>query len=180
MRPALLVAVLGALLTPAHADAYDRQLTLDAALGWGIAPGLEAPNNGPSFALGTTFGFDDTWGMGVYAAWAVHPPFGADAEAEPVDPVQVGILGVEGLYYIDIVQVVPFFGVGVDVMPVYDGRAREWGAEFAAHLRLSLDYLVSRDVVIGLDVRPYLLFTNLTRDPVYLQVLGRFSYVLDL
>ncbi len=181
VRPPLLVAaLLGVWLASSPAAAYDGQLTLDVGAGWGIAPVLEGPNHGPSLALGTTVGFDDTWGMGFYAAWAVHPVFDAGEAAEPVpDPVQVGIVGIEGLYYIDIIQVVPFFGVGVDVLPIYDGRAREWRAEFAAHLRLSLDYLVSREVIVGLDVRPYLLFTNLTQDPVYIHILARFSYALD-
>lgn len=179
--PSLLLALAGALALPSSAAAYDRQLTLDLGAGWGIAPVLEAPNHGPMAALGTTIGFDDTWGLGFYAAWAVHPVFDAGGAGEPVpDPVHVGIFGVEGLYYIDIVQVVPFFGVGVDVLPVYDGRAREWRAEAAAHLRVSLDYLVSREVMIGLDVRPYLLFTNLELDPVYIHVLARLSYAIDL
>ncbi len=158
---------------PSSALAYDHQMTLGAAAGWGVAPTFSAPDNGPNLALSSTIGFDDTWGMGVYAAWAVHPPFNGGRA------VQVGFAGVEGLYYIDILQVVPFFGVGVDVLPTYDGNTDRWNADFAAHLRASVDYLLSREVVIGLDVRPYVLLTALSTQPVYISFMARVSYVFD-
>src|SRR5690606_33469185 len=110
------------------ARAYDDQLTLDVAAGWAVAPVLDAPNNGPGGGVGASFGFDDAWGLGVYAQWFVHPPFNGG------DSLHFGIVGVEGLYYLDILQVVPFFGLGVDVLPTYDAATESWGAEFAAHV----------------------------------------------
>lgn len=172
LRALPLVAVI-ACAAPSTAHAYDRQLTLDVAAGWGLAPVLEAPNNGPGGGIGASIGFDDAWGLGVYTGWFVHPPFNGG------DAVHLGVFGVEGLYYLDILQVVPFFGLGVDVLPTYDQAADQWGAEFAAHVRASLDYLVSREVIVGIDIRPYVLFTSLSLDPVYITFLARFSYVLD-
>ncbi len=172
-RLALAAALALACLAPTSAHAYDHQLTLDASAGWGVAPALEAPNHGPSFAIGTTIGFDDAWGLGVYAGWSVHPAFNGG------EPYHLGFAGVEGLYFIDILEVVPFFGVGIDVLPTFDGSTNSWGADVAAHLRASVDYLVSRSVAIGLDVRPYVLFSALSTDPFYLTVLARFSYILD-
>lgn len=169
---AVAALVCGAAL-PSSALAYDRQLTLDVAAGWGVAPALAAPNNGPSFAIGTAVGFADAWGVGVYAGWSVHPAFGGG------EPFHLGFAGVEGLYFIDILEVVPFFGVGVDVLPTFDAASGTWGADFAAHLRASLDYLVSREVAIGLDIRPYVLFTALGTDPVYITFLARLSYIID-
>lgn len=172
-RALALFALASALLTPSAAVAYDHQLTLDASAGWGVAPVLAAPNNGPSFALGTTIGFADAWGLGVYAGWSVHPAFNGG------ETFHLGFAGVEGLYYIDILEVVPFFGVGIDVLPTFDGSTNSWGADVAAHLRASIDYLVSREVAIGVDIRPYVLFSALSTDPVYLTFLARFSYILD-
>jgi hypothetical protein len=129
-------------------------------------------NNGPAFGISAEMGFE-AWGVGVYADWALHPPFNGG------ELFQVGLFGAEALYYIDIVQVVPFFGLGVDVMPTYNGAGNVWAADFAAHLRASLDYLVSREVIIGLDVRPYVLLTALSTDPIYISVLARFSLVFD-
>lgn len=166
------VACLGAL--PAPAAAYDHQISLDLAAGWGIAPALAdgLPDHGPVATAGAAIGFDDTWGLAVYAGWAVHPRL-----TDAGDPLHVGTIGAEALYYIDILEVVPFFGAGVDVMPTFDGVS--WGADFAAHLRASLDYLVSREIAVGLDIRPYILFTNLDLDPVYLTFQLRLSVLLD-
>jgi hypothetical protein len=170
--PACFLAI--ALALPARAEAYDRQISLDAAIGWGLAPALSMlPNTGPSWAIGSTIGFSDVWGLGVYAAWATHPPWNGGS------PLHVGLFGIEALYYLDILQVVPFFGAGVDVIPTFDEGGNTWGADFAAHLRLSIDYLVSREITIGADVRPYILFTNLSLDPVYLSFLVRLSVLLD-
>lgn len=158
---------------PSLAHAYDRQITLDLAAGWGVAPALEAPNHGPGGGIGTTIGFEDAWGIGVYAGWHGHPPFNGG------EAYQLGMFGVEGLYYLDILQVVPFFGLGVDVLPSYDHTTDSWRADFAAHLRLSLDYLLSREVIVGVDIRPYVLFTSLSLDPVYITFQARFTYVFD-
>jgi len=171
------IALAGALALaaalPSEAAAYDEQVTLDVNVGWGVAPALEmAPNHGPTGALATTIGFDDAWALGINLGWAVHPPLTDDSE-----PFQLGIAGVEGLYYIDILQVVPFFGVGVDLLPTFDGT--QWFVDFAAHVRLSLDYLVSRDIAVGVDIRPYILLTALSTDPVYITFQARLSILLD-
>jgi hypothetical protein len=158
---------------PAAASAYDRQITLGLTAGWGWAPALEMfPNNGPTAGVSASIGFGDAWGVAAYGGWAVHPPFNGG------EPLHVGLFGVEGLYFFDVLSVVPIFGLGVDVLPTFDGLAA-WGADFAVHLRASLDYLVSREVIVGLDIRPYVLLTNLSLDPVYLTFQLRVSFVFD-
>jgi hypothetical protein len=163
---------------PSAAHAYERQVTLDLNVGWGWAPALDAPNHGPTGGIGTAIGFaDDAWSLGLYAGWAVHP-----VEVDPDDEVyQLGLVGAEALYYFDILEIVPFFGAGLDVLPTFDGAT--WSADFAVHLRASLDYLVSRELALGLDVRPYLLITGLLGDtalnPVYLTFQARLSFLFD-
>lgn len=174
--PAALASLAALVATlPVEASAYERQVTLDVTAGWGWAPVLDAPNHGPTGGISTAIGFDDdTWGLGIYGGWAVHPIF-----TEPTDETfHVGLIGAEALYYFDILQIVPFFGAGVDVLPTFDGTS--WAADFAVHLRVSLDYLVSREVAIGVDVRPYLLVTALPDlNPVYLTFQARFSYLFE-
>jgi len=159
---------------PSAAFAYDDQVSLDVGMGWGFAPGLEMfPNHGPLVGVATTIGIDDTWGVAIHGAWALHPPFVDDS-----DPVfHVGQVGAEALYYIDILQVVPFFGAGIDLLPTSDGT--NWSVDFAAHLRLSVDYLASREIAVGIDVRPYILLTALSTDPVYVSVQLRLSVLFD-
>ncbi len=159
---------------PSVASAYEEQVSLDLGVGWGFAPALDMfPNHGPLAGLGATIGFDDTWGLAFNAAWAVHPPFVDATDA----PFHVGQFGVEALYYVDILQIVPFFGVGVDLLPISDGTS--WTVDFAAHLRISIDYLLSRDLTIGVDVRPYILLTALNVDPIYISTQLRMSFLFD-
>ena len=174
MHLALAASLLASLLGPRSAAAYDRQVTLDLGVGWGFTPALEMlPDHGPVGSLATTIGFDDTWALGIHASWGVHPPL-----TSSTDPTfHVGVVGVEALYYIDILAVVPFFGLGVDVLPTTDETA--WALDFAAHARVSLDYLVSRQITVGLDVRPYVLLTALDIDPVYVTVQVRMSALLE-
>jgi len=168
-----LVVLAVALALPASAAAYDRQVSLDVAVGWGVAPALQMfPNHGPFASVGTTIGFDDTWALGIHAGWAVHPPL-----TDSSDPFHLGILGVEGLYYLDILEIVPFFGVGIDLLPSYDGS--NLFVDFAAHARLSVDYVASREITVGIDVRPYILLTALSLDPVYLTFQVRVSFLFD-
>ena len=172
--------MLSSALFASEASAYDRQLTLDLTAGWALAPALDprppatqAPDHGPTGGIGATIGFEDTWGVGVYAGYAGHPPFNGG------EAYHFGFAGVEALYYIDILQVVPFFGLGIDVLPSYDENTDTLTADFAAHARVSLDYLLSREVAIGADVRAYILPTALDLDPVYLTFQVRLSYILD-
>lgn len=163
-----------ALALPSTAAAYDRQVSLDIAAGWGLAPALEMlPNHGPFASLATTIGIDDTWALGVNAGWAIHPPL--TDSSQPL--FHVGVLGVEALYYIDILEIVPFFGAGIDLLPTFDGS--NLFVDLAAHLRLSVDYLASREVAIGIDVRPYILLTALSTDPVYVTFQIRLSLLFD-
>ncbi|MBZ0117054.1 MAG: hypothetical protein K8H88_08675 [Sandaracinaceae bacterium] len=159
-------------MPPATASAYDAQWSLDLGVGWGVAPALSSfPNNGPATSASAGFGIGDTWALRPTLSYAVHPPFNGG------DALHVLFGGVEGLYLIDILQVVPSFGAGIDVLATYDGRL--WGADFAVHLVGSLDYLVSREFVIGVDIRPYFLLTALDRDPIYLSFLLRASVLFD-
>lgn len=182
MRSAALFAfaVLAPSCIAADAVAYDRQVTLAPTAGWAFAPALaprapatQAPDHGPVAGLDATVGVGDAWGIGAYLAWAVHPPFHGG------EPYQFGLAGVEALYFLDILEVVPFFGLGVDVIPSYEGNTRTWGADFAAHARASVDYLLSREVLLGADVRVYILPTAWSLDPVYLTLQARLGFVLD-
>lgn len=170
---ALPLAVALACAFPSVGHAYDRQVTLDAAFGWGLAPALDAPNHGPGGGIGASIGFDDLWGLGVYAHWFGHPPFNGGAA------IHIGAVGIEALYFLDILQLVPFFGAGIDVLPTYDEAAPGLAADFAVHLRASLDYLVSRELIVGIDIRPYILLTALSVDPVYISFLARVSWAID-
>lgn len=159
------------LALPASASAYEGKWSLDLGLGWGVAPTLQAPNHGPFATASATFGVGDTWGVRPYFGYGIHPPFNGGP------PAQVGFLGVEGIYLIDVFTFVPSFGLGVDALAITNGVS--WEADFAVHAVVSLDYLATREIVLGLDVRPYFLLTALTSDPFYLAITLRGSVLFD-
>ena len=168
----LAALLLSGLASPSAARAYEDQLHLGVAAGWGIAPEQPGPDNGPNLTLSGELGLDPAWGIGVVAGYAVHPPFnGGDAQ-------HLLLLGAELTYVFDILEIVPRFGVGVDVLPHHDGTT--WDADVAVHALVALDYLLTRTWLVGLDVRPYLRLTDLNGDLLYVSLQVRLGALFSL
>lgn len=154
---------------PGRARAYEDQLTLGLGLGYAAVVTDGLPPHGALAQVSASIGLDDVWTVQASLSYALHP--GAE-------PLHVGIVGAELIYVLDVLEVVPFFGLGADAIgTVREGHA---GVDAAAHVILGVDYLASRSWLVGLDVRPYVLFTRLSTDPVYITVSARISLVFDL
>ncbi len=125
--------------------------------GYAHAPTASLPRHGALFELSGSMGLSATLSLRARLSYAFHP---ADR------PLHVGLAGADLLYLVDVLEVVPYFGAGLDGV----GRARGGSLRMdgAVHLVAGLDYLASRQLALELDLRPYLLFTALHRAPVYL------------
>ena len=143
---------------PATAHAYEDQLTLGVGLGYANAVSDRLPQHGALLDVAGSVGLSNVWTLRTRLTYAVHP--------DHDEPLHVGIVGLELLYLIDVVEVVPYFGIGVDGF----GRSRfgDFSADAASHVVLGLDYLVSRGLALGLDVRGHALWTALDHDPLYI------------
>jgi len=164
-----LTALIVSAATPARA--YEDQLTLGAIAGYAavVTSSTSLPVHGAMLGIDASIGLDDTWSVRAQIAYAIHPA---------AAPLHVGLFGAEIVYLMDVVEIVPFAGLGLDMLAtIYEN---DLGADFAAHLVVGLDYLLSRELLIGLDVRPYILVTRLSTEPVYLTALARISLVFDL
>lgn len=168
LLPSLIAAVLS---LPAPAAAYEDQLALSLDLGYGAAPLTDdLPAHGFATGLAAQIGLNDMFALGLRAGHAFHPG---------ETPAHILTVGLEAVYVVDILEVVPFFGLGVDFFgTVQDG----FRPSFGVHGILGLDWLFARSWAVGLDVRPYWLPLDreLTVDPFYLQIGLRFSYLLEL
>ena len=158
---------------PSPAKAYEDQLLVGLDVGWaGVLANATLPTNGVDVGLSLNGGLGDTWALAGRVGYAAHP--GSHT-------LHAGIVGVEAIYLLDILQWVPFFGVGVDVIgTLIDGGA---GLDLGLHAIVGIDYLYSREWVFGLDIRPYVLPLSLDDqgiEPVYLSVTLRASRVIDL
>lgn len=135
---ALLVAVTG------HARAYEEQASLDLALGCvGIAATETLPAAGPTLDIGGALGISDFL---VLRSAVGYAPL-----LDGRDTVHTGRARVEAAYLIDVLQWVPFFGLGAGLWGY--GRASGFGVRPQGHVLFGIDYLWNRSWTVGVDVR---------------------------
>jgi hypothetical protein len=142
------------LLGSARAHAYEEQASLDAALGYALVVDDDVSAQGASAELGASWGLSDT-----YVARAT---LGYASVVEATDAgraVQhLGRLRVEALYLLDVLKVVPFFGLGASLTNNPHDSGQLLPVRLGGHLVFGVDYLASRSWTLGLDVRAALLF----------------------
>ena len=167
-------ALLGliAIFAPSQARAYEDQLALGLDLGYAIAPLSDAPipDHGAAAGLSLQLGLNDMFALGVRLGYAIHP---GDTSAH------VLTAGLEAVYVVDILEVVPFFGLGVDFFGTVQDEFRP---SVGVHGVLGIDWLFARGWALGVDVRPYWLPLDaaLTVDPFYLQIGLRLSALIEI
>lgn len=148
-----IVAVVACLLTSGSARAYDEQASLDLALGYALTVDDGASAQGESVDVGASFGLSDAVVARALLGYATL----VEARYGERDISHLGRLRVEGLYLLDVLQVVPFFGLGVTLTNT-PNEAASLPVRPGGHLLLGVDYLVSRSWLVGLDVRTGVLF----------------------
>lgn len=139
---ALAVAVL---IPPAPAAAYEDEITLGLGAGyaWSVAEDDRVGRHGIAGTLTVSGGLDDVLALRALLSYAAHP-------ASP-DTTHVVIGGGEIIYLLDVLELVPFFGAGIDAAAsIVDG---DGALELGAHLLVGVDWLVSFDWLVGLDIR---------------------------
>ena len=156
-----LTVLLALTALPSVASAYEDKVVLTVDLGYAAAlANDDLPTHAFSGGIGVDIGIRDAWAIRIRAAQSYHPSS---------EPLHVTIAGVEAVYLLDILEFVPFFGVGVDgIATVYDG---DFGMDLGLHIVAGGDWLLARKWLLGLDVRAYFLPFSLADtgvDPVYL------------
>lgn len=141
------------LLTCQGARAYEEQGSVDAALGYALVVDDERTLQGASVELGASLGLSDTFvarGTLGYASLV-------EARDRERTVQHLGRLRVEALYLLDVLQVVPFLGLGASLTS-NPNDAAQLPVRPGGHLVFGVDYLVSRNWLLGVDVRTALLF----------------------
>lgn len=173
-------ALVVAIALPEHARAYEDQLGLSLAAGYAVVAvdgplspaGVALPQHGFVLQAEASLGLGDTWELRALAGWAMEI---GDTSLHRVSP------GLEVVYLLDVLEVVPFLGLGIDA-PISIFGDEVW-ADFAAHGVVGFDWLLAREYAIGLEVRPYVLLTALTRtagDAVWITATARFQYLFEI
>ena len=167
-------ALLGALVTcsPQGAAAYEDQTLLGLDLSYVLTTSA-GPLPAHGLGLGATLGWglDDTLTLQGRLGYALQP---AATSAHLLEA------SVELVYMLDVLQLVPFFGLGLDAVGfVRDG---EFALAPLGHLLVGLDYLIDREWVAGLDLRAHLrphAFAEPDPGPFLLTIGLRISRVFD-
>lgn len=74
-------------------------------------------------------------------------------------------------------EFVPYVGLGLDGFSRLSTHATELDA--ATHLVLGVDYLLSRELTLGLDLRPLLVFTDVARQPLVIALTASAIWMFD-
>jgi hypothetical protein len=140
-----------------RARAYEDQLGLDLAVGYAwvtrsetlspeaLPPGGALPSNLAALDLGVSFGVSD-WLL-------LRGSLGYGLLLEDnMSTRQLGRFRIEGAYLVDIVEWVPFLGLGTGLWLVEDPGSGV-SPRGDVHLVVGLDYLATRSWTVGLDVR---------------------------
>ncbi|MDB4975777.1 MAG: hypothetical protein JWN48_4118 [Myxococcaceae bacterium] len=150
------VAALSLLGQSAAARAYEEQVSVDLSVGATLLANPDLPTvAGPQLELGAGVGLGDAIVLRGTAGWAELLGQGRGDDRREA----TGRLRVEAIYLLDVLQVVPFFGLGATVMTAVDSPTRV-PLRPGGHLVLGVDYLLSRRWICGVDVRTALLLDD--------------------
>lgn len=165
----LLASILLGTLAPASsARAYEDQLTLGLGAGYGHAVGLRQ-SHGVVVEAAVGVGLGLEWTLRLRGRYGAHPD-------EPT--LHVAGARAELLYVIDVLELVPYFGLGAGgMLMAVDGDNRLAPTVGPA---LGVDYLLSRELAVSLDLRGDVRLSELEGDPFYLSVTGGVRLFFEL
>jgi hypothetical protein len=153
------------------ARAYEDQAAVDTELAYvhAFAPNAKAVD-GAALGVGASFGMSNTLTLRGQFMWAFHP------SDEPL--VSAVWLSADLIYVLDVLEWVPYFGAGIDGA-AFIQSGRDVVTESGVHPVVGFDYLVSRELTVGVQVKPVVLFTAIDELPVYLQAGVTLSFLFD-
>ncbi|MGZ3422778.1 MAG: outer membrane beta-barrel protein [Polyangiales bacterium] len=130
----------------------------------GVQGGFAGVSGEGSFAgygggLSAGYSFTDAWTLGISATASSNQI----TEAGPRGQVFVQSVGVS--YALDILQIVPYFGVYAGLYELHGGALKNTEVKGGAQLALGVDWVYSRDFTFGLELRGHALPGDFLRSP---------------
>jgi hypothetical protein len=170
-RDAILVGVaaLIAASLPNKAAAYEDQLSLGVGAGYAYATRADSSHHGIYANMEASLGFSPEWSVRALVGFGEHP---ASPRLSRLSA------GVEALYLVDVLEFVPYAGIGLDALASFGVERDKWA--IGAHPVVGIDWLLDRTFLLGLSARPIFLLNALDRQPLYLTVSLTASWLLDL
>jgi len=164
------ITALGLLLSPASlARAYEDQLSFGVGAGYAYGTQQGASDHGAYFQLEASLGVSPTWSVRGVLAYAAHPATPRWSQ---------GLLGVEALYLVDVLELVPYAGIGIDALAGFTPSDTRF--DVGAHPVLGIDWLLGRSFLLGFSARPIFVLSGLERGPLYLVLSLTATWLWDL
>ena len=153
---------------PSPAHAYEDQFTLAVGVGYAHVLDHDATHMaGVAGDVSGSLGLGEAWAFRVRAGYSGHP-------GAPGASLFSG--AGELLYVVDIVDWVPYVGLGAGVL--VGARASDAGAWPSAHVVAGCDYLLSRSFALELDLRAAFVAPDLPA-PTYFTALLSGVFLFD-
>ncbi|MEO7097380.1 MAG: hypothetical protein ABI175_29230 [Polyangiales bacterium] len=158
-RAALLASgVVLAMLATTEAHAVDKLKRIGIAGGFAGVAGNEGDFSGYGGGLLAAYGLNDAISIRA-SAFASSNQIAKDGKRSYVLSQALGLD-----YQLDVLQIVPYFGIYAALYEVGGGNVdRE--VKVGAQLALGLDYVYSRELVFGIDLRAHALPGDFLRSP---------------
>ena len=154
---------------PSSARAYEDQLSLGVGAGYAYATREDSSHHGAFVDVEASLGLSATWSLRGVLGFGYHPEKPRLSE---------GVLGIEALYLVDVLEFVPYAGIGVDGL--LSIPRTEAHMAIGAHPVLGIDWLLDRSFLLGLCARPIFILSQLDHSPLYLSVTLSATWLLDL
>lgn len=152
-----------------RARAYEDTFQLDLGLGYGARVANEPPHHGVLLAAQASVGIGNAFSVRGFARYGAY--FGGAG-------AHVGVLGAEAIYLLDILEVVPFFGLGVGGVGTFSPGGA--AIDFEVHPVVGADWLIARDWVLGVDLRAFFLPASWSTTPVAIDVILRAGILFEV
>lgn len=157
-------------LSPLPARAYEDQLSLGVGAGYAYATRPDSPHHGAAFQLDASLGISPTWSVRAVAGYSLHP---ATRRLSRLT------LAAEAIYLVDVLQVVPYAGFGLDALASLVPDATP-DLDVGVHPVAGVDWLLSRSFLLGVCVRPIFVLSRFETQPVYLTASLTAAWLLEL
>lgn len=164
--PAILV-----LLAAPVASGYEGELQGTAELGYAHLFGDDPSGPGGGAQIGIRYALTDAWNLWAGGGYALHP----EAAGDPATLLHVGGLGGGVEWVFDVVQIVPWAGLGLEGLVF---AADDTLLAAAVQASLGADYLLRRGLAVGLVGRGRVVLSRLEEVPLQMIVALRLVVTL--
>lgn len=153
-----------------QASAYEDRLSLAIGLGYAHATLRQLPHPGAAVGVEASLGLSNTWSVRGGVSYGFHP-------GQPA--LSQFAVQAELLYLVDVFEVVPYAGLGVDGLGTWTSREGGLNAAFGVHPVFGADWLLDREFALGLLARPVFVLSDWQNQPLAAQVLLSAIWLFD-